>query len=106
VCSQKPIGYFGCSKLLPHDGTDVLHLTKGIATWETCCGDQIVGTYSRSADGLWIWRCVLGKTKPETNEFILQPGLFSLTCIQRNSPTNVFRFPRRLSAPKEIGKDD
>lgn len=106
LCGQRPIGYFGCYKLLPHASTDVLHFTNGIAILETCCGDETVGTYGRSSDGSWIWLCVMGKKKPVTNEFVLRPGLFSITCIQRSEPTNIFRLPRRLSAPKENGEED
>src|SRR6478736_3391264 len=80
LCSQRPMGYFGCYKLLPHASTDVLHFTNGIAIWETCCGDDPVDTYSRSSDGSWIWLCVTGNKKQVTNEFVLRPGLFSITC--------------------------
>lgn len=102
LCSRAPIGYFGSYKMLPHDETDVLHFTNGVVSWETCCGDETVGTYKRLRGGSWIWVCVMGKKRPATNEIILRPGLLSLTCIEVSSSTNVFRLPRRFFAPKHI----
>ena len=89
-----------------HDSEDVLTFSNGVVTWETCCGDTPVGTIERLPDGAWAWHLVMGKKKPTTNELVLRPGLFSLSCNETSSPTNVYRLKRRLSAPKKIGEDE
>ncbi len=102
LCSLQPVGYFGSYKMLPHESGDVLQFRSGRVTWKTCCGTTPQGTYERLKDGTWAWHFVWGRKRPETNEVILQPGLFAITCIERSNPTNRFRLPRRLFAPKEI----
>lgn len=102
VFSQKPIGRFGSYKMLPHAGDDVFYFTNGLVSHETCCGQRLLGSYERSSDGTWIWRYEVGQKKVYTNEFVLEPGLFWMTCTDIKSPTNTWRLPRRLFAPKEM----
>ena len=62
-----------------------------------------LGSYGRSSNGTWIWHYnKTGKKKRFTNDYILHPGLFWLTCTDATAPTNTWRFPRRLFAPKEF----
>ena len=102
VFSQKPIGRFGSYNMLGHDSGDAICFKNGLITNETCCGQVFVGTYERSSDGAWIWHYMIGKKKVFTNDFILQPGLFWLTCTELKAQTNTWRLPRRLFAPKEM----
>lgn len=102
IFSLRPVGCFGSYKMLRHDPGDVLRFTNGVVLQETCCGQMDLGTYARSSDGTWIWYYSTGRKKVYTNEFILRPGLFWLTCTEVQTPTNTWRLPRRLFAPKEM----
>ncbi len=103
VYSREPRGYFGSYKMLPHDSGDVLHFTNGVVSWESCCGQEFLGTYTRSPEGAWLWHySKKGGKKVYTNEFILRPSLLWLACTETKAPTNTWRFPRRLIPPSAI----
>jgi hypothetical protein len=103
VLNQKPVGCFSSYKMIPHDSGDVFRFTNGLVSHETCCGQMYLGGYGRSSNGTWIWHYnKTGKKKVFTNDYILHPGLFWLTCTDATAPTNTWRFPRRLFAPKEF----
>jgi len=105
--SPSLFGHFDSTTLMGlHDSEDVLTFSNDVVTWETCCGDTAVGNCEPLPDGTWAWHLVMGKTKPTTNEFVLNPGLFYLRCYETSTPTKVYRLRRRLSAPKEIGEDN
>lgn len=102
VCSRAPFGHFDSTILMGrHDSEDVLTFSNGIVTWETCCGDQPVGSCERLPDGTWAWHLVMGKKKQTTNEIVVQPGLFWLSCYETSTPTKIYKLRRRLSAPKD-----
>jgi len=102
ACRRAPFGHFDSTTLMGlHDSEDVLTFSNGVVTWETCCGDTPVGSCERLPDGNWAWHLVMGKKKRTTNELVLQPGLFWLSCYETNTPTNIYRLRRKLSAPKE-----
>ena len=103
---RSPIGYFDSTAIIGHHSDDdVLSFSDGTVTWKTCCGDKRIGTYSRSRDGTWIWEDVWGTKNPKTNVIILHPGLFSLTCIDTNSPERVWELTRRILPPRSIDED-
>jgi hypothetical protein len=59
--------------------------------YTTCHGESRMGTYSRS-NGMWIWH-IRGR------DWMVQPGIFSLTCRELANPTNVFYGGRKFSKP-------
>jgi hypothetical protein len=103
---RTPFGYFDSTTLMGHhDDDDILHFKKGAVTWETCCGNSAVGTFSRS-NGVWTWTFTTGRKRPTTNTFSLHPGVFSLICIDAARPTNVFRLTRRVFSPASFAGGD
>jgi hypothetical protein len=94
---RTPAGVYRSYRLIPHHPTDAMHFTNGTVRLFTC-GTTEEGTYSRAADGTWIWDW---RTKRVTNTVILRPHLFWLTMIDASQPTNVFRLRRTLSVPTE-----
>lgn len=106
VLRSSPLGYFDSTTILGDHADDyVLSFSGGAVTWKTCCGDKHVGSYSRSSEGTWVWLDVRGKQNPQTNVFILLPGLFSMTCIHTNRPERVWTLPRRLFPPNDMFAD-
>jgi hypothetical protein len=103
ACSRAPFGHFDSTTLMGlHDSADVLTFSNGVVLWETCCGGKEVGSFTHLPDGRWTWQFASGsKKKPSTNEFVLQPGLFTLRCYETSTPTNIYSLRRRLFAPKE-----
>lgn len=103
ILSNVPIGYFDSASLMGnHAPDDVLQFSCGVVQWKTCCGDDPAGVFSRASGGRWHWDFVYGKKQMVTNVFILRPGVFSLTCVDTNTPEQVWTLKRRLSPPRSI----
>jgi hypothetical protein len=107
VLRSAPFGYFDSTTIMGHHADDdVLSLSGGTVTWKTCCGDKLVGSYSRSSGGTWLWQDVWETKNPKTNVCILHPGVFSLTCIDTKRPERVWTLKRRLFPPRSIDADE
>ena len=77
--------------LQPHTIADVLIFKGGAVRRHSCCGDEQWGAYWKAEDGKWIWRHRrVGKNRTFTREFIVEPGLFSISFTDRQSPSQKF----------------
>lgn len=91
-----PSGYVASYSIFPHDPNDVLNFAHGTVTLQTCCGDEFWGTYSRSADGAWVWHLRRGSKKPITREIQINSEFSSMSFIDLQDPSKTFTLRRRL----------
>ena len=91
-----PTGRYHSYSIFPHDSCDVLTFSNGTVTLQTCCGDESWGSYQRAADGRWVWTWRHGGKKPTTNTYIIEPGVFTISCTDTQSPSSSFTLRRRL----------
>ena len=92
---SEPFGYVASYSVFPHAENDVFHFSHGLVTLETCCGEEMWGTYSRSADGDWIWH-LRHVTSTTTQEIRVRSGLFSMRFTDARDPSKEFTLRRRL----------
>lgn len=92
----EPGGEFHSYPIVPHDSCDLLTFSNGIVTWHTCCGDESWGSYQRETDGRWVWTWPHRGKKPSTNYYVIQPGAFTVTCTDTQSPFSSFTLRRRV----------
>ena len=91
-----PVGHFASYSVLPHAITDVFTFSGGSVTWQTCCGNELIGNYQRGDDGTWVWRSEWGTKKRVKHTFIVRPGVFRTEFIDKESPAKSFSLRRRL----------
>jgi hypothetical protein len=65
--SDVPKGRFASWDIFAHSRGDVIEFDHGAVRHLTCCGDTDWGSYSRRADGVWIW------SKTDTRRYNVTP---------------------------------
>jgi|688.fasta_scaffold306407_2 hypothetical protein len=93
---SEPSGYVRSTPAFLHASTDVLEFSHGSVTLRTCCGDQWVGTCSRSADGVWVWQMSHKPDAPAFKQLYVRPGLFSMTFTDAANSSESYTLRRRV----------
>lgn len=93
---RRPEGLYHSYAIFPHDKSDYLSFSNHVVTLNTCCGNIAFGTYRQDASGQWIWTQPHGTNPPSFH--LLQPGAFTITCVDTQNPSSTFTLRRRLSA--------
>jgi hypothetical protein len=92
---SEPAGQLLAYPITGHDSGDVVVFSKGVVTLQTCCGNESWGTYATTSDGRWLWIWVAGTTKPRTNMFFIEPGVFITTFTEAQNVSS-FSLRRRV----------
>ena len=90
-------GIFHSYDIFKHDPCDVLNFSGGTVTLQTCCGDELWGTYEKSDDGRMRWTFRRGATVTSFDQvFVVQVNALSITCTPVDPLRKAFDLRRRL----------